>query len=94
VWEALSRQKISNSPGPIYFSFAHDTLAVDLAIVYTVVTGRLQAVMLHTGVGLLQGSMGIDAANRLGIPMVVMSGEALTYGEKQGFNPGAQWQAI
>ena len=93
VWEALSRQKISNTPGPIYFSCAHETLAVDLAIGYTVITGRLQAVMLHTGVGLLQGSMGIDAANRLGIPMVVMSGEALTYGEKQGFNPGAQWQA-
>ncbi len=93
VWEALARQKVSNTPGPIYFSCAHETLAVDLAIGYTVLTGRMQAVMLHTGVGLLQGSMGIDGANRLGIPMVVMSGEALTYGEKQGFNPGGQWQA-
>ena len=93
VWEALARQKVTNSPGPIYFSCAHETLAVDLAIGYTVITGRLQAVMLHTGVGLLQGGMGIDGANRLGIPMVVVSGEALTYGEKDGFNPGAQWQA-
>ena len=93
VWEALARQKVTNTPGPIYFSCAHETLAVDLAIGYTVLTGRMQAVMLHTGVGLLQGAMGIDGANRLGIPMVVLSGEALTYGEKQGFNPGGQWQA-
>jgi len=93
VWEAFARQKISNSPGPTYLSCAHETLAVDLAIGYTVVTGRMQAVMLHTGVGLLQGAVGIDGANRLGIPMVVLSGEALTYGEKAGFNPGAQWQA-
>lgn len=93
VWEALARQKVTNTPGPVYFSCAHETLAVDLAIGYTVLTGRMQAVMLHTGVGFLQGSMGVDGANRLGIPMVVMSGEALTYGEKQGFNPGGQWQA-
>ena len=93
VWEALARQKVSNTPGPVYLSYAHETLAVDLAIGYTVVTGRLKAVMLHTGVGLLQGAMGIDGANRLGIPMVVVSGEALTYGEKTGFNPGPQWQA-
>lgn len=93
VWEALARQKVTNTPGPVYFSCAHETLAVDLAIGYTVVTGKMQAVMLHTGVGLLQGSMGIDGANRLGIPMVVVSGEALTYGEKEGFDPGGQWQA-
>lgn len=93
VWEALARQKVSNTPGPVYFSCAHETLAVDLAIGYTVITGKMQAVMLHTGVGLLQGSMGIDGANRLGIPMVVLSGEAQTYGEREGFNPGAQWQA-
>ena len=53
----------------------------------------MQAVMLHTGVGLLQGSMGIDGAQRSGTPMLVVSGEALTYGDRQGFDPGAQWQA-
>jgi len=93
VWEAFARQKVGNRPGPVYLSCAHETLAVDLAIGYTVMTGRMQAVMLHTGVGLLQGSVGIDAANRLGIPMVVLSGEALSYGERSGFDPGAQWQA-
>ena len=93
VWEAFARQKVSNTPGPIYFSCAHETLAVDLAIGYTGYTGRMQGVMLHTGVGLLQGSMGIDAAQRQGIPMVVIAGEALTYGEQEGFHPGPQWLA-
>lgn len=94
VWEAFARQKVGNTPGPVYFSCAHETLAVNLAIGYTVITGRMQAVMLHTGVGLLQGAMGIDGAQRSGIPMVVASGEALTYGERKDFNPGPQWQAI
>ena len=93
VWEAFARQKVRNAPGPIYLSCAHETLAVDLAIGYTAITGRMQAVMLHTGVGLLQGSMGIDGAQRSGTPMLVVSGEALTYGDRQGFDPGAQWQA-
>ena len=93
VWEAFARQKVRNTPGPTYLSCAHETLAVDLAIGYTAITGRMQAVMLHTGVGLLQGSMGIDGAQRFGTPMIVVSGEALTYGDRQGFDPGAQWQA-
>ena len=93
VWEALARQKVRNAPGPTYLSCAHETLAVDLAIGYTAITGRMQAVMLHTGVGLLQGSMGIDGAQRSGTPMLVVSGEALTYGDRAGFDPGAQWQA-
>jgi thiamine pyrophosphate-dependent acetolactate synthase large subunit-like protein len=84
---------VQNTPGPVYFSCAHETLAVDLAIGYTAYTGRPQAVMLHTGVGLLQGAMGIDAAQRQGIPMVIVSGEALTYGDRKGFDPGPQWQA-
>ncbi len=91
VWEAFARQKVSNTPGPVYFSCAHETLAVDLAIGYAVYTGRMQGVMLHTGVGLLQGSMGIDAARRQHVPMVVIAGEALTYGEQEGFHPGPQW---
>ena len=91
VWEAFARQKIEGRDGPVYLSCWHETLAVDLAIGYTAVTGRMQAVVLHAGVGLLQGSMGIYAAQKAGMPMVVMSGEALTYGEQPGFDPGQQW---
>ena len=94
VWEAFARQDADKSDGPIYLSCAHETLAVNLAMGYTAMTGRMQAVMLHTGVGLLQGSMGIDAANRQGIPMVIVSGESLTYSEQEGFEPGPQWQGV
>ena len=60
VWEAFARQDREKIGGPKYLNCAHETLAVDLAIGYSVMTGRMQAVMLHTGVGLLQGSIGID----------------------------------
>ncbi len=92
VWEAFARQDANGAEGPRYLSCAHETLAVNLAMGYALMTGRMQAVMLHTGVGLLQGSMALDAANRAAIPMVVMSGESVTYGELEGFNPGPQWQ--
>ena len=78
VWEALARQKVEAIPGPAYLSCWHETLAVDMAIGYTMATGRMQAVMLHAGVGLLQGSVGIHAAYIQNIPMVILSGEALT----------------
>lgn len=91
LWEAFARQTVSGTDGPTYLSCWHETLAVDLAIGYTGVTGRMQAVVLHAGVGLLQGSMAIHAAQKANVPMIVMSGESLTYGEQQGFDPGHQW---
>lgn len=91
VWEALARQKVSGAKGPEYLSCWHETLAVNMATGYTLATGRMQAVMLHAGVGLLQGSVGIHAAYIQNVPMVVTSGESLTYGEQPGFDPGMQW---
>jgi acetolactate synthase-1/2/3 large subunit len=75
LWEAFARQQVNKTPGPTYLSCAHETLAVDLALGYTQFTGKMQACILHTGVGLLQGSVGIDAAQRANIPMVVISGD-------------------
>lgn len=91
VWEALARQTVTKAKGPTYLSCWHETLAVDMAIGYTMATGRMQAVILHAGVGLLQGSVAIHAAHIQNIPMIIMSGESLTYGERQGFDPGQQW---
>jgi acetolactate synthase-1/2/3 large subunit len=91
VWEAFARQKLGKNDGPTLLNCAHETLAADLAVGYTAMTGRMQAVMLHTGVGLLQGAMGIAGAHRQNMPMVVISGESLTFGDQQGFDPGHQW---
>lgn len=94
VWEAFANQQLTNRPGPTYLSCAHETLAVDMAMGYTLITGRMQVVMLHTGVGFLQGTLGVEAAQRGNIPMVIMSGESTSFGDDPGMDPGFQWQAI
>jgi acetolactate synthase-1/2/3 large subunit len=90
LWEALARQKKSGTPGPTYLDCGHEILAVAMATGYTQVTGRMQAVLLHAGAGLLQGSMAIYGARTMAAPMLVMSGESIGYGEGE-FDPGPQW---
>src|ERR1700692_3100785 len=91
VWEALVRQKLGNRPGPAYIDVWHETLAVNMATGYTLVTGRPQAVLLHAGVGMLQGSMGVHGALQNEVPMVVMSGESQTLGEDPDLDIEQQW---
>lgn len=91
VWEALSRQRERGAAGPKYLNCAHELLAVDVALGYTAMTGRMQAVLLHAGVGLLQGGMGLYGARFAELPLLVMSGESTSFGERPGFDPGPQW---
>jgi len=91
LWEAVTRQKISQTPGPVYLDFMHETLAVDMAIGYTLVSGRMQAVLLHATPGLLQGANGIHGALLGDVPMLVFSSEANSYGDREGVDPGSQW---
>jgi acetolactate synthase-1/2/3 large subunit len=89
-WEALARQKGDGASGPTYMDVGHEILAVTMTAAYTLISGRMQAVLLHAGAGLLQGSMAVGAARAMEVPMLVMSGEALGYGEST-FDPGSQW---
>ena len=91
VWEALARQKINETVGPTYINCWHETLAVDMAIGYTRVTGKIQAVLLHAGVGLLQGGVGIHGATLGETPVLICSGEANSYGENPDLDPQGQW---
>lgn len=91
VWEAMTNQTRLGRNGPVFMDCWHETLAVNIAAGYTLATGRMQAVLLHAGSGLLQGAMGIQGAWFAGVPMVVLSGETMTYGERAGFDPGQQW---
>jgi thiamine pyrophosphate-dependent acetolactate synthase large subunit-like protein len=91
LWEAVARQKVSASAGPRYIDVWHETLAVDIAIGYTLYTGRMQVVLLHAGAGLLQGTCGIHGALLAEVPLLVCSSEAITYGERPGVDPGSQW---
>ena len=90
LWEALARQKRDGATGPIYIDCGHEILAVTMASAYTHITGRMQAVLLHAGAGLMQGTMAVNAARAMETPMLVMSGESLGYGETD-FDPGSQW---
>ena len=91
VWEALVRQKTGNRAGPTYIDCWHETLAVNMATGYTLMTGRPQAVLVHAGVGLLQGSMGVHGAMQSEVPMIVMSGESNTLGEDPSLPIEQQW---
>jgi acetolactate synthase-1/2/3 large subunit len=91
VWEALVRQKTGNRAGPTYIDCWHETLAVNMATGYTLMTGRPQAVLVHAGVGLLQGSMGVHGALQAEVPMIVMSGESTTVGEDPSLPIEQQW---
>ncbi len=91
VWEAMANQIARGGEGPAFIDCWHETLAVNMAAGYTLATGKMQAVLLHAGGGLLQGAMGIHGAWSAGIPMVVISGETMTYGERPDFDPGPQW---
>jgi thiamine pyrophosphate-dependent acetolactate synthase large subunit-like protein len=91
IWEALARQKIEKKPGPTFIESWHETLAVNMATGYTLMTGKMQAVLVHAGVGVLQGSMGIHAALQSEVPMVVMSGESQTLGEDPDLEIEQQW---
>jgi acetolactate synthase I/II/III large subunit len=91
VWEALARQKVNQQPGPGYIDCWHETLAVDMAMGYTAATGRPQAVLLHAGAGLLQGSAGMHSALLSETPMVILSGESTSFGEDPALPIEPQW---
>ena len=91
VWEALARQKLDRKPGPTFVESWHETLAVNMATGYTLITGRPQAVLLHAAVGMLQGSVGVHGALQNEVPMVVMSGESQSLGEDPDLDIEQQW---
>jgi acetolactate synthase I/II/III large subunit len=91
LWEALARQRLDRKPGPAFVESWHETLAVNMATGYTLITGRPQAVLLHAAVGMLQGSMGIHGALQNEVPMLVMSGESQTLGEDPDLDIEQQW---
>ena len=62
-----------------------------MATGYTLMTGRPQAVLLHAGVGMLQGSMGVHGALQNEVPMVVMSGKSQSLGEDPDLDIEQQW---
>ena len=90
LWEALAKP---SAPGevPEYLSSRHEEAAIAMASGYAKLTGKLPAVVLHTTVGALHATMGLRAALHERIPMVVLAGESISFGEREGYEIGPQW---
>ena len=91
VWEAMARQTVEKNHGPQFIDCWHENVAVDMAMGYTAVTGRMQAVLVHAGVGLMHGAMAMLTARQAEIPMLVLSGESVSFGDQPGLDIEAQW---
>jgi acetolactate synthase-1/2/3 large subunit len=59
---------------PVPVTVPHETASVAMAHGYYLVTGRLQATMLHVNVGLANALMGVINAASDNVPVVVLSG--------------------
>lgn len=74
IIEGLIEARDAGLDLPQAVTVPHEHVAVGMAHGYTMMTGRAQAVMLHTNVGLSNGSTGVINAACDQIPMFVMSG--------------------
>ncbi len=91
VWEDLAKKDPDEEHKLLYLSSRHEETAVGMATGYAKASGKLPAVMLHTTVGSLHASMALRGALHEQIPMVVLAGESIDFGEGEGPDPGKQW---
>src|SRR3954468_5437605 len=93
LWEALARPWKAGEV-PEYISSRHEETAVGMASGYAKATGKLPAVVIHTTVGALHASMALRAALHERIPMVVLAGESVSFGEPLAPPAGRQWLRV
>ena len=91
LWEALARRAAAGQPAPTYYNARHEDLAIGQAMGYARATGRLGVCLVHATVGTLHASMGIRAAYHEQIPLLVLAGESVSFGEGADAWVGAQW---
>ena len=72
--EAYARAARTNRPVPHPMIVPHENAAVGMAHGYTMITGKAQAVMLHTNVGTANSINMLIDASRDRIPMLLSSG--------------------
>ncbi|WP_323780658.1 thiamine pyrophosphate-requiring protein [Thalassovita sp.] len=78
VIEGLSEAEAQHIPLPRTVTVPFETAAVAMAHGYTLATGKPQAVMVHTNVGLANAAMGAINAACDNIPMLLLSGRTPT----------------
>jgi acetolactate synthase-1/2/3 large subunit len=72
--EAISRARRDGGTTPIPVLVPHENIAMGMAYGYTLVTGRPQAVMVHTSVGTANCINNLFNASRERIPMLLTAG--------------------
>src|SRR5205823_11556155 len=93
LWEALARPYAAGEV-PEYISSRHEETAIGMASGYAKATGKLPALVLHTTVGALHAAMGLRAALHERVPMVVLAGESVSFGEPPAPPAGRQWLRV
>ena len=79
IAEAYARQHLSGLDFPEPIIGTHENLVVGMAHGYTMVTGKVQAVMVHVSVGAANAVCGVMNARRDEIPMLFMAGRTPLY---------------
>jgi acetolactate synthase-1/2/3 large subunit len=90
LWEALAGPT-AREEFPEYLSSRHEETAIAMASGYGKSSGKLCAVVLHTTVGALHATMGMRAALHERVPMVLLAGESISFGERPEYGIGPQW---
>lgn len=93
LWEALAKPYGADEV-PQYMSTRHEETAVAMATGYAKATGKLPAVIIHTTVGALHATMALRAALHERVPMVVLTGESIGFGDMNAPDPGQQWLRV
>jgi acetolactate synthase I/II/III large subunit len=95
VWEALAKRTVDNNRALKYINCRHETLAVSMAQGYYESSGRMAAVLLHSGVGALNGALAIRTAYFAKSPMLIISGETYQHSENGQTRPqGGHWLSL
>ena len=78
-----------------YTNCRHENLAVSMAEGYAETSGRMAAVLLHSGVGVLNGSLAIRNAQFARTPMLIISGETYQHSLDSDSKPqGWHWLGL
>lgn len=92
LWEAFAKRHVTDPDAlPRYVNCRHESLAVSLAIGYYKSTGKMAAVCLPTGLGVLNGAMALRTAKQEKIPMLLISPDTVSFGEDASKDPGPEW---
>ncbi len=78
IIEGLAEADAHDVDLPLAMTIGHEHVAMGMAHGYYFATGRSQAVMLHTNVGLANGSIGAINAATDHVPLILMSGRTPT----------------